>query len=131
MDELKRKADEASRELRETLASNSSLRRKDFELHMRRLLDPQRWREQQLKVQLHHVSELQAKLTSKINEALRGADQRQVDDLKSEMEHELDELKRVLATLKQEQALIAEKLRALADKGPSVTISDLKRVVGC
>ena len=129
--------------LKVLLANNDSLRKKDFDCMMNRILDAQEKRESEVRCMLRSYFDGQKKMASVLREKLRvfraglgGENQEFVrqfrifaDNLSQEGEQRKRYVEGKLHEYNQSQQEIADALRKLLDKGKELRVHDLKNLL--
>ena len=129
--------------LKELLANNDSLRKKDFDYMMHRILDAQEKRESEVKCMLRSYFDSQREMASVLREKLQvfratlgGGNQEFIrqfrafaDNLFQEGEQRKRYVEGKLHEYNQSQQEIADALRKLLDKGKELRVRDLKNLL--
>ena len=141
--DTKEERDKISADLRDALAKNESLRRKDFDSMMRAILATQEDREKDVRALLTGYLAEQKEMTGKLREHLRdfrgslarGEAERLtkfqsvIRSILSEQEARKREIREKLQAYQQEQLMLAVTFRDLLAKGRSLRIKDLKSML--
>ncbi|MBU4345763.1 MAG: hypothetical protein KKH29_00365 [Candidatus Omnitrophica bacterium] len=133
LEDFKTKRNEMSNQLKETLARQESLRKKDFDYMMQNVLSHQDKREKEVKELLKTFFEEQKEVAEIIKKSLTGAEKIRIDDFKK-MLQDIQAKQRtreneVSVTLKEfqtEYKEMAESLRSLLDKREAIRVSEFK-----
>jgi len=137
LEDFKTKRNEMSGQLKEALARQGSLRKKDFDSMMQEILFHQDEREKEVRDLLKTFFEEQKEVAEIIKKSLTGAEKIRIDDFKK-MLQDIQAKQRtreneVSVTLKEfqtEYKEMAESLRSLLDKREAIRIKDFKDVMG-
>jgi len=134
--DFRRKNDEMSSQLRETLAKGESVRKKDFDSMMGGIRLYQEERERQVKTMLAGFLREQKEMSSKLKEILTNAELRRIEEFKAilneiraRQEQRSKEVSEILKDFQKEQKETAKELRQLLDKGESLRIEDFKTTI--
>lgn len=136
LEDFKTKRNEMSTKLKETLAREGSLRKKDFDNMMKDILSRQDEREKEVKDFLKTFLEEQKEMAETIKKNLTDGEKVRIDDFKK-MLQDIQERQRareneVSAKLKEfqnEYKEMSESLRSLLHKGEAIRIKDFKEMV--
>ena len=129
MERNKKAQEEVRRELREKLASMTSLRRKDFDAVMRGVLEPQFAREKQIKEDLHRFFEAQKALSARLRKALQMNNLDDVHSIKGEMERETSHIKQMVGVFHDQQTSLLQRLKSLLKRGVQLTVTEFKEAM--
>ncbi len=141
--DTKKEREETNLELREKLARNESLRKKDFDAMMDTILSAQTEREKEVKNLLDLYLKEQKEMARALRENLTGFKKHlkngEVERVKefqdmirrilSNQERRKEEVTSRLKELQNEQKLLAAKLKALLEKGKELRIKDLRKML--
>lgn len=136
LEDFKTRRNEMSNHLKETLAKEESLRKKDFDKMMNKILSRQDEREKEVRDLLKTFFEEQKEIAEIIKKNLGEGEKVKIDDFKKMLqdiqarqkarEHEV---KTVLMEFQEEYKEMAESLRSLLNKGEAIRIKDFKEMV--
>ncbi|MBU4362480.1 hypothetical protein KJ813_07480 [bacterium] len=136
LEEFKTKRNEMSNQLKENLAKEGSLRKKDFDSMMVEILSRQDEREKQVKDLLRTFLEEQKEAAQTIKKNLaEGEKVRIIDfkkilqDIQARQKGGENEVNMMLKEFQKEHKEMAESLRTLLDKGEVLRIKDFKEMV--
>jgi hypothetical protein len=141
--DTKQEREELNTELRENLARNHSLRKKDFDQMMEGMMSGQNEREKEVKQLLNIYLHEQSGMTRDLRESLgsfrdslsEGEAQRvkevqeMIKGILAKQNERKDEVISRLKEFKKEQKLLASRLKELSAKGRDLRIRDLKRML--
>jgi hypothetical protein len=141
--DTKQEREELNTELRENLARNHSLRKKDFDQMMEGMMSGQNEREKEVKQLLNTYLHEQSGMTRDLRESLgsfrdslsEGEAQRvkevqeMIKGILAKQNERKDEVISRLKEFKKEQKLLASRLKELSAKGRDLRIRDLKRML--
>lgn len=137
LDDFKIKRNEMNEHLKETLARQGSLRKKDFDNMMKDILYHQDEREKEVKELLKTFFEEQKEVAEIIKKSLTGAEKIRIDDFKKMLQDiqakqktRENEVSIMLNEFQTEYKELAESLRSLLDKRAAIRIKDFKDVMG-
>lgn len=137
LDDFKIKRNEISNQLKETLAKEESLRKKDFDSMMQEILFHQDGREKEVRDLLKTFFEEQKEVAEIIKKSLTGAEKIRIDDFKKMLQDiqakqraRENEVSVMLKEFQTEYKEMAESLRSLLDKREAIRIKDFKDVMG-
>jgi hypothetical protein len=135
LEEFKTKRNEMSTELKETLAKEESLRKKDFDNMMGDILSHQEEREKQVRDLLKAFLEEQKEIAEIIKKSLAEGEKIRINDFKKVLQdiqarHKAreKEVSMMLKEFQKEHEEMAESLRSLLDKGEAIRIKDFKEM---
>ncbi len=136
LEDFKTKRNEMSNQLKETLAKEESLRKKDFDNMMREILSHQDEREQQVKELLKTFFEEQKEIAEIIKKNLSEGEKIRINDFKKTLEDIQVRQKareyEVSTRLKEFQEgykEMSDSLRSLLNKGEAIRIKDFKEML--
>lgn len=136
LEEFKLRRDNMSNQLKETLAKEESLRKKDFDNMMDDILSRQDGREKQVKELLKTFFEEQREVAEIVEKSLREGEKVKIDDFKKMLQDiqvrqraREEEVKMALRGFQDEYKEMAESLRTLLNKGEDLRIKDFKEMV--
>lgn len=129
MDHLKETREALRQELQETLALNSSFRRRDFGGLMQGMIEPQRAREKGLKELLHQFQLSQQERTARLKAGLKTSDLQLVRRLRDGMQEEVDHVRSTLAMFQEEQGSFIHGLKSLLARGSKLTLKEFKEAM--
>lgn len=136
LEEFKTKRNEMSNQLKENLAKEGSLRKKDFDSMMVEILSRQDEREKQVKGLLRTFLEEQKEAAQTIKKNLAEGEKVRIDDFKKILQDIQarqkggeNEVNMMLKEFQKEHKEMAESLRALLDKGEVLRVKDFKEMV--
>ena len=136
LEDFKTRRNEMSNHLKETLAKEESLRKKDFDKMMNNILSHQDEREKEVKDLLKTFFEEQKEIAEVIKKNLAKGEKVRIDDFKKMLQDiqarqkaRENEVKTVLMEFQKEYKEMAESLRSLLNKGEAVRIKDFKEMV--
>jgi hypothetical protein len=141
--DTKQEREELNAELRENLARNHSLRKKDFDQMMGGMISGQNEKEKEVKELLNTYLHEQSAMTRDLRESLgtfrdslsEGEAQRvkevqqMIKGILAKQTERKDEVISRLKEFKKEQKLLASRLKELSAKGRDLRIKDLKRML--
>ena len=141
--DTKQEREELNAELRENLARNHSLRKKDFDRMMEGMMSGQNEKEKEVKQLLNTYLHEQSAMTRDLRESLgtfrdslsEGEAQRvkevqqMIKGILAKQNERKDEVISRLKEFKKEQKLLASRLKELSAKGRDLRIRDLKRML--
>lgn len=136
LEDFKTQRNEMSNQLKETLAKEESLRKKDFDNMMQDIVIQQDGREKRIRNLLKSFFDEQKEIAEAIRKNLTGEEKIRIDDFRKRLkdiqarqkarENEVTmALRQFLAEYKQ----MAESLRSLLNKGETVRIKDFKEMM--
>ena len=136
LEDFKTKRNEMSEQLREALAKEESLRKKDFDNMMKDILVHQDEREKQVKDLLRTFFEEQKEIAEIINKNLAEGEKVKIDEFKKVLQDiqvrqkaRENEATTTLKEFQEEYKEMAESLRSLLNKGEAIRIKDFKEMV--
>jgi len=136
LEDFKARRNQMSDQLKETLAREESLRRKDFDNMMRDLLAHQEEREGQVKDLLRTFFEEQREIADLIRKNLTEGEKVRINDFKKMLQdiqaRQRAREQEVATTLREfqgEYKEMTESLRSLLDKGEAIRIKDFKEML--
>jgi hypothetical protein len=136
LDDFKIKRNEMSEHLKETLARQGSLRKKDFDSMMQEILFHQDEREKEVRDLLKTFFEEQKEVAEIIKKSLTGAEKIRIDDFKKMLQDiqakqrtRENEVSVMLKEFQTEYKEMAESLRSLLDKREAMRIKDFKKML--
>ena len=136
LEEFKTKRNEMSSDLKETLAKEESLRKKDFDNMMKDILSSQDGREKEVRDLLKTFLAEQKEIAETIKknlaegEKVRISDFRKMlKDIQARQKARENEVSTMLKEFQKEYKEMAESLRALLDKGEAIRIKDFKEML--
>lgn len=136
LEDFKTKRNEMSNYLKETLAKEGSLRKKDFDNMMEDILTHQDERERQVKELLKTFFKEQKEIAEIIKKNLAEGKKVSIDDFKKmlvdiqvKQKVRENEVKTVLKEFQEEYKETAESLRSLLNKGEAIRIKDFKEML--
>jgi hypothetical protein len=136
LDDFKTKRNEISNQLKETLAKEESLRKKDFDNMMGDILSNQDEREKQVKGLLRTFLEEQKDMAETIKDNFAEGEKMRIDDFKKMMQDiqvrqkiRENEVSTRLKEFQKEYKEMAESLRSLLNKGETMRIKDFKEML--
>ena len=125
-----RKEQEAIRgALREKLASVGSLRRKDFDEVIGRVLNFQSERELEIKRLIREFLSRQKELVGRLKRSLEAGIFQEVDRCKRELSHMIEQARDEILSFQQEQGRIREALASLMGRKELVSVREFKAVI--
>ena len=141
--DTKQEREKLNSELRENLATNRSLRRKDFDSIMEGIISTQGNRERAVRDLLNNYLNEQKEMARDLKENLSGFKdclekgeaqrikefQKMIKEILVRQEERRDQVTSRLKEFRKEQKLIASKLRELLAKGRDLRIKDLKTML--
>jgi len=134
--DFRRKNDEMSNQLRETLAKGESVRKKDFDSMMSGIRLYQEEREKQVKRMLAGFLREQKEMSSKLKGMLTNTESRRIEEFKATLkeiqarqEQRSREVSEMLKDFQKEQEETVKELRQLLDKSKSLRIEDFKTTI--
>jgi len=136
LEDFKTKRNEISSQLKETLAREESLRKKDFDNIMKDIFVHQDEREKQVKDLLRTFFEEQKEIAEIIKKNLTEGEKVRINDFKKVLEDiqvrqkaRENEATTTLKEFQKEHKEMAESLRSLLNKGEAIRIKDFKEMV--
>jgi len=136
LEDFKIKRVEISNQLRETLAKEGSLRKKDFNEMMKDILSHQDEREKQVRDSLKTFLEEQKRIAEIIKKNLAEGKKVKINDFKKMLQDiqarqktREDEVKTMLKEFRKEYEEMATSLRSLLDKAEAIRIKDFKETI--
>jgi len=136
LEDFKTKRNEMSNQLKEILAKEESLRKKDFDSMMEEILSHQEGREKQVRDLLRTFLEEQKEMAQTIKKNLSEGEKVRVNDFKKMLQdiqarHKAgeNEVRMMLMEFQKEHKEMAESLRSLLDKGEAIRIKDFKEML--
>ena len=136
LEDFKINRDEMSNQLKETLAKEESLRKKDFDNMMEDIFAHQDEREKQVKDLLRTFFEEQKEIAQTLKKNLAEGEKVKIDEFKKMLEDiqarqraRESEAKTVLKEFQEEYKEMAESLRSLLNRGEAIQIKDFKEMV--
>lgn len=136
LDDFKTKRNEMNNQLKETLAKEESLRKKDFDNMMKDTLSHQDEREKQVRDLLRNFLEEQKETAETIKDNLAEAENVRIDDFKKMLQDiqvrqkiRENEVSTRLKEFQKEYKEMAESLRSLLNKGETMRIKDFKEML--
>jgi len=137
LDDLRDNRDQMVDTLKETLAREGSLRRKDFDNIMQNISSRQDEREKEVRELLKTFFEEQKEIAEIVKKNLDEGEQVRIDKFKKMLEDiqvrqrsREEEVKKALTGFQTEYKEMSGSLRSLLDKGEEVRIRDFKEMVG-
>ena len=135
--DFKIKRDEMSSQLKQTLANEESLRKKDFDNMMKDILVHQEDRENQARDLLKTFFEEQKEIAQVIKRNLAEGEEKvrisgfkkMLEDIQARQKARENEVSVMLKEFQTEYKEIAESLRSLLDKGEAIRIKDFKEML--
>jgi len=136
LEDFKTKRNEMSTELKETLAREGSLRKKDFDNMMKDILSRQDEREKQVRGLLTTFLEEQKEMAQTIKKNLSEGEKVRIDDFKKMLQDiqarqraRENEVSMMLKEFQKEYKEMAESLHSLLHKGEAIRIKDFKEML--
>jgi len=136
LEDFKIKRVEISNQLRETLAKEGSLRKKDFNEMMKDILSHQDEREKQVRDSLKTFLEEQKRIAEIIKKNLAEGKKVKINDFKKMLQDiqarqktREDEVKTMLKEFRKEYEEMATSLHSLLDKAEAIRIKDFKETI--
>ena len=136
LEEFKTKRNEMSNQLKENLAKEGSLRKKDFDSMMVEILSRQDEREKQVKDLLRTFLEEQKEAAQTIKKNLSEGEKVRINDFKKILQDIQarqkggeNEVNMMLKEFQKEHKEMAESLRTLLDKGEAIRANDFKEMI--
>ena len=136
LEDFKTKRDEMSNQLREILAKEESLRKKDFDNMMEDILSHQDKRETEIRDLLNTFFEEQKEIAEVIKKSLTEGERIRIDDFKKMLQDiqarqrvRENEVSTALRQFQAEYKETAESLRSLLNKGEAIRIKDFKEML--
>lgn len=136
LEEFKDDRTQMGTELKNTLAKEESLRRKDFDNMMKDVLSLQDEREKEVRDLLKTFLDEQKELAETIKRIMSNGEKMRIDDFRKMMgniqarqEKREEEVKLMLTEFQNEYKEMAESLRSLLNKGEAIRIKDFKRTI--
>ena len=133
LEDFKTKRNEMSTKLKETLAKEGSLRKKDFDSMMEEILSHQEEREKEAKDFLKTFLEEQKEMAETIKKNLADGEKVRIDDFKKMLQDiqarqkvREDEVSMRLKEFQIEHKEMASSLRSLLNRGEAIRIKDFK-----
>jgi len=137
LEDFKTKRNEMSNQLKETLARQGFLRKKDFDSMMQEILFHQDEREKEVKELLKTFFEEQKEIAEIIKKSLTGAEKirigdfkKMLQDIQAKQKAREYEVSTKLKEFQEEYKEMAKSLRSLLDKREAIRIKDFKDVMG-
>jgi len=134
--DFKTERNEMSNQLKETLASGESLRKKDFDNMMKDILSHQDEREKQVRDLLKTFFEEQKEIAKTIKRNLAEGEKVRISDFKKLLEDiqarqkaRENEVRVMLKEFQTEYKEMSESLRSLLNKGEAIRIKDFKEML--
>lgn len=115
--------------LRESLASVGSMRHKDFDGIMERVLDFQSRREVEIKTLIRAFLARQGELSGTLRRCLDGGLLQEAERLKEELAGKIEEARRELLSFQKEQELIRATFASLEEKNGQVSGREFKKAI--
>ncbi len=136
LEEFKTKRNEMSSDLKETLAKEESLRKKDFDNMMKDILSSQDGREKEVRDLLKTFLAEQKEIAETIKKNLAEGEKVRINDFKKMLQDIQarqkageNEVSMMLKEFQGEHKEMAESLRSLLDKGEAIRIKDFKEML--
>lgn len=136
LEEFKTKRNVMSNQLKENLAKEGSLRKKDFDSTMEEILSRQDEREKQVKDLLRTFLEEQKEAAQTIKKNLSEGEKVRINDFKKILQDIQarqrggeNEVNMMLKEFQKEHKEMAESLRTLLDKGEAIRANDFKEMI--
>lgn len=136
LEEFKNDRTQMSTELKNTLAKEESLRRKDFDNMMKDVLSRQDEREEEVRGLLKTFLDEQKELAETIKRSMSNGEKMRVDDfrkmigdIQARQKKREEEVKLMLTEFQNEYKEMAESLRSLLNKREAIRIKDFKRML--
>lgn len=136
LEDFKTKRNEMSNQLKETLAKEESLRKKDFDNMIGEILSHQDEREQQVKGLLKTFFEEQKEIAETIKKNLSEGQKVRINDFKKMLQDiqarqkaRENEVSTTLKEFQEDYKETAESLRSLLNKGEAIRIKDFKEML--
>jgi len=136
LEEFKTKRNEMSNQLKENLAKEESLRKKDFDRMMKEILSRQDEREKQVKDLLRTFLEEQKEMAQTIKKNLAEGERVRINDFKKILQDIQtrqkvgeNEVSMMLKEFQKEHKEMVESLRTFLDKGEAIRIKDFKEMI--
>ena len=136
LEDFKTKRNEMSNQLKEILAKEESLRKKDFDSMMEEILSHQGEREKQARSLLRTFLEEQKEMAQTIKKNLSEGEKVRINDFKKMLQDIQtrqkageNEVSMMLKEFQGEHKEMAESLRSLLDKGEAIRIKDFKEML--
>ena len=136
LEEFKTKRNEMSNQLKENLAKEGSLRKKDFDSMMGEILSRQDEREKQVKDLLRTFLEEQKEVAQTIKKNLAEGENVRINDFKKMLQDiqtrqkaRENKVSIALMTFQKEYKEVAESLHNLLNKGEAIRIKDFKEMI--
>lgn len=115
--------------LRENLASVSSLRHKDFDGLVEKILDFQSQREVEIKTLIRTFLASQGELSETLRHCLEGGLLQEAERLKEELAGKIEGARRELLSFQREQGLIRQTFASLEEKNGQVSGREFKKAI--
>jgi len=136
LEDFKNRRTEMSNQLKEILANEESLRRKDFDNMMKDILVHQDEGEREIKNLLKTFFEEQKEIAELIKKNLTGGEKVRINDFRDRLKDiqvrqkaREDEVSHALKQFQKEYKETAELLHSLLDKGEAIRIKDFREVI--
>jgi len=129
LDDFKDERSKLSHELKETLATGHSLRKKDFDGMMKSIHINQQEKEKEMKLSLKKFIEGQRRKAGELKDALTKGEVEEMRKAQVEIEKGVAEVKGLLREFDEQQKELTEELRKLLIKGKDLKIKDLKDTI--
>ena len=137
LEDFRMRRNKMSCQLKETLAKEESLRRKDFDNMINGVLSHQDMREKEVRVLLDTFFEEQKEIAEIVKKSLTESKRVRIDDFRKSLQNIQDrqkvrekEIKTALLEFQEEYKEIVVSLSSLLDKEEEVRIKDFKEMVG-
>jgi chromosome segregation ATPase len=129
LDDFKDKRAKLSHELKETLASRQSLRKKDFDRMMNGILRHQEEKEKEVKRSVKNFLEEQKREARELRDALTQGEVERMKKAHIKIEKDVAQVKGLLKEFDEQQKELTEELKKLLTKGKDLKIKDLKNTL--
>lgn len=129
MDQCKENREYLRQELRELLAKETTLRRKDFDALMAESLSSHSQREREVRKSLRSFLEGQQTIALELNKAIKLLDRDVVDQVKQKMERDIHRIRSLVLAFHQEQSKLIQQMKSLLKKGERLTVAEFKEVL--
>jgi F0F1-type ATP synthase membrane subunit b/b' len=129
LDDFKDKRAKLSHELKETLASRQSLRKKDFDRMMNGILLHQEEKEKEVKQSVKNFLEEQKREARELRDALTQGEVERMKKAQIKIEKNVALVKGLLKESDEQQKELTEELKKLLTKGKDLKIKDLKNTL--
>jgi DNA-binding transcriptional MerR regulator len=129
LEDFKDKRAKLSHELKETLATRHSLRKKDFDRMMNGILLSQEEREKEVKQSLKNFLKEQKEEAFELKDALTKGEVERMKKAQMEMEKGIAEIKGALKDFCEQQETLTDQLRKLLTKGEDLKIKELQDTI--